>query len=125
MRISVTVVIILLSTFLPTCSHQQVSYKNDVDPILDSNCNGCHAAPYGYGYRLTGLKMDTYDDLMQGTIYGPVIISGDSRRSILNKLVEGRTGNMQILLHNDDEESITKQEVEILKNWVDQGAINN
>ncbi|MCK5394861.1 MAG: hypothetical protein KAJ32_02665 [Gammaproteobacteria bacterium] len=69
--------------------------------------------------------METYDSLMQGTIYGPVIIAGDSRRSILNKLIEGRTGNMQKILHKDDNEGITKKEIETIKVWVDEGALNN
>ncbi len=114
-----------LTCLLPACAIQQVSYKDDVHPIIDSNCNGCHTAPHGYGYRTTGLTMETYDSLMQGTIYGPVIIAGDSRRSILNKLIEGRTGNMQKILHKDDNEGITKKEIETIKVWVDEGALNN
>ena len=123
-RSATTLLISLIST-LPACTHQQVSYKQDVYPILDSNCNNCHAAPNGYGYRTTGLEMDSYDALMQGTIYGPVIVAGDSRRSILNKLIEGRAGNMNTLLHKDDGEGITKKEIETLKIWVDDGAIDN
>ena len=125
MRRAATTLIISLLAFLPTCTHQQISYKKDVDPILTSSCNGCHAAPYGYGYKLIGLRMGSYDALLEGTIYGPIIIPGDSRRSILNKLVEGRTGNMQILLHDNGYENISEKEIEILKIWVDQGALNN
>ena len=80
-------------------------------------------APQGYGYRVTGLEMDSYDSLMLGTIYGPVILAGDSRRSIFNKLVEGRAGQMQQNLHG--EEAINSEEIEILKTWVDQGALDN
>jgi hypothetical protein len=68
--------------------------------------------------------MDSYDSLMQGTIYGPVILAGDSRRSILNKLIEGRAGKMKKNLHGE-EKAITSEEIEILKIWVDQGALNN
>ena len=116
-------IIIILTTCLPACVNQQVSYQRDVTPILDNKCNGCHTAPHGYGYKLTGLEMDSYDSLMQGTIYGPVVLVGDSRRSILNKFVEGRAGIMQQSLHG--EEAITSEEIEVLKTWVDQGALNN
>ena len=116
--------IIILASFLPACANQQVSYQRDITPILDNKCNGCHMAPQGYGYRVTGLETDSYDSLMQGTIYGPVILAGDSRRSIFNKLVEGRAGKMQKNLHGE-EEAITSEEIEILKAWVNQGALNN
>lgn len=122
---SVHSMILLLIAILPACAHQQLSYKNDVHPILDKHCNSCHTAPNGSGYKLTGLEMNTYHALMNGTIYGPVVIPGDSRRSILNKLVEGRAGNMQNVLHNADNDGITASEIEYFKIWVDQGALGN
>lgn len=117
-------ILLALTTILPACVYQQVSYKQDITPILDRNCNECHMAPNGYGYRSTGLKMDSYDSLIQGTIYGPIVVAGDSRRSILNKLVEGRAGSNQSNLHGD-KEGISSEEIELLKIWVDQGALNN
>lgn len=118
------IIILALVTILPACAFQQVSYKQDITPILDRNCNECHMAPDGYGYRTTGLTMDSYDSIIQGSIYGPIIVAGDSRRSILNKLVEGRVGKMQRDTHGD-KKGISNKEIEILKIWVDQGALDN
>ncbi len=81
-------------------------------------------SPSGYGFKTTGLTMDSYDALMAGTIYGPIVISGDSRRSILNKLIEGRAGNMQRSTHGE-QEGISDDEIEVIKIWVNQGAMNN
>jgi len=61
---------------------------------------------------------------MRGTVYGPVIVVGDSRRSILNMLVEGRAGKLQRMPHNDDD-ALSSEQIEALKNWVNQGAVNN
>ncbi len=119
------IILLSLATVLPACSLQQISYKEDVHPILDNNCNGCHGAPDGSGYQASGLKLDSHHSLMQGTIYGPVVIAGDSRRSILNKLVEGRAGNLQKTLHKDGDDGISKEETETLKVWVDEGALDN
>jgi len=109
---------------LNSCATQQVSYQNDVVPILESRCASCHTPPDGAGFRATGLSLESYDALMQGTAYGPVIYAGDSRRSILNMLVEGRAGKMQRMPHND-EETLSEAQIEILKNWVNQGALDN
>jgi len=105
------------------CATQHVSYENDVVPILESKCIKCHIDPDGIGYRATGLKMDSYESLMQGTAYGQVIIAGDSRRSMLNMLVEGRAGKDQRMPHND--EALDPEQIETLRNWVNQGALDN
>jgi hypothetical protein len=62
---------------------------------------------------------------MKGTYYGPVIIAGDSRRSILNKLLEGRAGNLQNILHENGKTNITENDVKTIRDWVDDGALNN
>lgn len=109
---------------LAGCATHQVSYRHDVVPILEQRCRACHVAPDGAGYQATGLLMDSYESLMNGSDYGPVIVAGDSRRSILNMLVEGRAGKMQRMPHDDDE-GLSDEEIEILKEWVNQGAPNN
>jgi hypothetical protein len=81
-------------------------------------------APSGYGYWAIGLKTDSYDSLIQGTVYGPIIVAGNSRRSLLNKLVEGRVGNKQCNVRGD-KEGLSNKDIEVLKIWVDQGALNN
>jgi len=109
---------------ISSCATQQVSYQDDVVPILESRCIKCHASPDGIGYKATGLEMDSYESLMQGTVYGPVIVAGDSRRSILNMLVEGRAGKLQQMPHYEDE-ALSSEQIETLKNWVNEGAVNN
>jgi len=100
-----------------------VSFRDNVQPILRSNCIECHIPPNGEGYLKTGLSMATYDDLMHGTIYGPVIVPGDSQHSILNMLVEGRADPSMRMPHG--RKPLSNKEIEILRLWVEQGAVNN
>jgi hypothetical protein len=106
------------------CATQQVSYRDDVVPILESKCIKCHISPDGIGYRATGLEMNSYEALMHGTAYGQVIVAGDSRRSMLNMLVEGRAGKDQRMPHNEDD-ALDPEQIETLRNWVNQGALDN
>ena len=106
------------------CATQKVSFQQDIAPILQNRCTMCHSPPGGSGYQATGLRLDSYEALMEGTIYGPVIISGDSRRSILNMLVEGRAGKQQRMPHNEGE-GLSEQQIKLLADWVNQGALNN
>jgi hypothetical protein len=67
--------------------------------------------------------MATYEDLMYGTIYGPVIVHGDRRHSILNLPVEGRADSSMSMPH--ERKPLGTEEIEILRLWVEQGAVNN
>lgn len=115
---------LLVVSFLLACVYQPVSFKTDVTPIINNKCMECHTSPDGSGYRTTGLAMYSYDDLMQGSVYGPIIVAGDSQRSVLNMLVEGRAGNVRRNLHNSGK-ALTTEEIEIFRLWVEQGALDN
>lgn len=103
---------------------QGVSYRKDVYPILEKNCLECHSSPSGEGYRAVGLEMTSYESLMRGTVYGPVIKPGDSQCSILLMLVEGRADKTLRMPHDADE-PLAPEEIAALRNWVSQGAKNN
>ncbi len=110
--------------FIASCSMQQVSYQMDIKPILNDKCIVCHSSPDGIGYKATGLRFASYESLMTGTFYGPVVLAGDSQRSIINKLVEGRAGKFQQVMH-DKSNVLSHDEIMLLKLWVDQGALHN
>ncbi len=114
----------LWPTLIFSCALQQVSYRNDITPIIHDKCIECHTPPNGSGYRSTGLLMESYEDLIQGSVYGPIIVSGDSQRSVLNMLVEGRAGKVRKILHNSNN-ALTENEINLFKDWVEQGALNN
>jgi hypothetical protein len=96
------ILIVLFSSLqLVSCATQHPGCQPDIAPVLQSTCVVCHKAPDGSGYRATGLQLDSYQALMQGTVYGPIVVAGDSRRSILNMLVEGRAGKLQQMPHTE------------------------
>jgi hypothetical protein len=101
-----------------------VSYQRDVYPVLKANCLECHKPPSGEGYRAVGLSLESYESIMRGTIYGTVVKPGDSQCSILTMLVEGRADSSIIMPHQSDE-PLPPEEIEILRNWANQGAKNN
>ena len=71
--------VIVLVFFICSCATQrEISFQSDIDPILHDKCQQCHLPPDGIGYLKTGLNMQSYDTLMQGTMFGEVIVPGDS-----------------------------------------------
>ena len=105
------------------CGERQVSYSADVKPFVDKYCVRCHGEG-GQGAESSGLRMDTYDALMQGTRFGPVVKPGDSFTSALVMLVEGRA-DPSLRMPHDQGEKPAQAEIDKVKAWIDQGAKEN
>lgn len=98
----------------------QVSYQEDVYPIIHFRCLSCHT-PGQTGTELSGLDLGSYEGLMKGTKYGPIVIPGNPLISNLNVLVEGRAAIR--MPHN--QQRLNPCDIKILNRWVAQGARNN
>ena len=103
-------------------AEEQVSYKLDVQPILQSRCTSCHQ-PGGEGYQASGLDLTSYQGLMKGTKHGAIVVPGDPLTSNLIVLVEGRAHPKVRMPHG--QRPLLKQQTEILRLWVKQGAKDN
>jgi hypothetical protein len=112
------------------CS-QQVSFQNDVNPILQQNCLSCHDSN-GEGMAASGFSVRSYDDLMKGTKFGKVVVPGDSLSSSLYRLIDHQADpKIQMPPHHDEAlasgkmSSLSGAQITTIKTWIDQGAKNN
>jgi hypothetical protein len=95
-------------------SKVEISYTKDIAPILEASCVKCH----GVEKVSRGLDLTTYDKAMAGSVKGPVIIAGDAENSLLYKLlVQGKMPKQGTKL--------TQAQIETIKAWIAQGALNN
>ena len=124
-RLSCLVLATLSLAIAPGCAKKQreVSYKNDVAPILAANCASCHVAGQP-GHAASGFDLEGYDSLMKGTRYGAVVIPGDPLTSALVMLIEGRA-DPSLKMPHGDAKPLTKDEIKTIRRWVKQGAKNN
>jgi mono/diheme cytochrome c family protein len=123
-RVLTTVLPVALIMVLAGCAREEaVSFSQDVKPIIDQNCIACHK-PGGDGFEASGFSMVTYEDLMKGTKFGPMVISGDSAGSNMLVLMEGRA-DPSISMPHGAMKPVRKAEIDTIKRWVDQGAKNN
>jgi hypothetical protein len=99
-----------------------VSFSADVKPIIEQKCNECHK-PGGKGVEKSGLVMVDYASLMKGTRFGPVVEPGSAISSTMYLAVAGKTDPQIRMPHGKD--ILNEQQVETIKNWIDQGAKNN
>ncbi|MFC1588939.1 c-type cytochrome domain-containing protein [Pseudomonadota bacterium] len=126
MRTRVLGILMIAATpfFGAGCS-QQVSFNNDVKPILEANCMSCHDGK-GEGSEKSGFVMLTYDDLMKGTKFGPVVVPGDGASSTLHRLVSHKADpKIHMPPHSSEAKELTDAQKSTIKMWIDQGALNN
>ena len=100
----------------------EVSYARDVKPIIDKNCVECHLNG-GKGQVASGFLVETYDSLMKGTKFGPVIVAGDPLSSSLYRLVAGEVDKSIQMPHGKD--PLPPEEIGTIERWIAQGAKNN
>lgn len=100
----------------------QVSFEEDVFPIIELRCLDCHQ-PGGAGYEKSGLDLRTYESLMKGTEHGSMIVPGNVHESNLLAVIERRTSAEIWMPHQ--QKQLSKCERQAFRFWVSQGARDN
>jgi mono/diheme cytochrome c family protein len=92
-------------------TREDVSFEVDIQPIFNTRCIACHGGT-------AGLSLNSYDNVLRGSMNGPVVISRDPSSSRLVQYVS--SGYMPL-----GGPSLTQAQVQTLSNWVAAGAPNN
>jgi PBP1b-binding outer membrane lipoprotein LpoB len=91
-----------------------VSFANEVMPVLENSCNECH----GGKQIKEGLDMRTYEGLMAGSFNGTVLVAGNSADSLLvQQVIKGKMPKRG--------PKLTTEQIQIISDWIDAGALNN
>lgn len=91
-----------------------VSFANDVVPIFEASCNKCH----GVEEIKEGLDLTTYDGVMAGSFNGAVVVPGNANESYLvQQVIDGEMPKRGL--------GLTDLQIQIITDWVNQGAQNN
>ncbi len=105
--------IVTLNSSLPAA--EQVNYENDVLPVLNRYCVGCHTEDASEG----GYVMETHRQLLQGGEHGPAITPGVPESSRLLLMLQGK---LNPTMPPDGEPRPSEPEIETLVKWIEQGA---
>lgn len=93
------------------------SFKRDILPILKDFCVKCHSPRDAHA----GLRLDTYEGVMRGSRFGPVVVPGSPERSFL----------LLVLRHQLEPfmpyhgEMLTPNRITNIERWIKQGAPDN
>jgi WD40 repeat protein len=90
------------------------AFESDVLPIFSQRCVECH----GISKQSGGLRLDSFENVMQGGKKGAVIVPGKSAQSRLLELVRGE-GKKRMPPKGDP---VPTPEAEAIASWIDAGA---
>ncbi|MBI4301127.1 MAG: hypothetical protein HY664_00790 [Chloroflexi bacterium] len=95
------------------------SYVQDIKPIFDQSCIRCHGPVDAHN----GLRLDSYEGVMAGTLNGPIVYPGEPSLSNLLTLIKHES-SPQIWMPYHQEE-LSPNRIRNIENWVKDGARDN
>jgi hypothetical protein len=98
----------------------KMSYSEDIVPIFKGWCISCHQ-PGGEGTKASGLDLTTYQGLMRGTKFGPMVIPREPDISNLMVLIRGQAKLRMPPGHKPLPNCLTMN----IWSWIFEGAKNN
>lgn len=99
---------------LPSGARAEVSFADDIEPLLHRSCVACH----GESIQQSGLRLDRRDAALKGGDSGSIISPGSPNSSALIQRLEGREG----LVRMPPAAPLSEQEIELFRTWIREGA---
>lgn len=91
-----------------------VSYASQVAPMFAEQCVSCHGAETAEAE----LRLDSYEAAMKGSEYGTIIEAGSPENSLIIEMISA--GEMP-----QDADALDEDVIEMVRDWIAQGAENN
>ena len=98
------------------------SFAEDILPLLKWRCAGCHQ-PGGAGFEKSGLDLTSYEGVMKGTKFGPMVIPRDPESSNLMLLLDWRASPELRMPHG--KKKLSTCDRNSIRAWIREGAKNN
>ena len=102
---------------LPPASTNKIDFVKDVKPILDKACMDCHDVDGPMGK----FRLDKREAALKGGEKGVDIVPGKSEKSPLIFYAARLIKDME-MPPQDQGDPLTKEQVSLLRAWIDQGA---
>jgi hypothetical protein len=104
-----------------TKSLKEISYSKEVAPILDKFCATCHNEDEDHPSQLF---MDSYESLMKGGKHGQAVKPGNAKESLLMQKMDAEPPFGK-KMPPSKKLIPTAEQIEVLRQWIDQGAKKN
>ncbi len=103
-----------------SASEAKVDYNRDVRPILSENCFACHG--FDEASREADLRLDVSDSATEDRGGYAAIVAGDSAASEAWRRIAS-DDEAEVMPPVDSHRELTAEQKEILRRWIDEGAV--
>jgi N-acyl-D-amino-acid deacylase len=106
----------------PPVAAEKVDFAKQIKPLLERSCVACH----GPDKQRSNFRLDSREAMLKGGNTGSaVVVPGKSAQSTLLDYVSGRVEGMEMppMSKRDKFAALTKDEMELLRAWIEQGAV--
>jgi N-acyl-D-amino-acid deacylase len=106
----------------PPAVAEKVDFAKQIKPLLARSCVACH----GPNKQRSNFRVDSREALLKGGNTGSaVVVPEKSAQSVLLDYVSGRVEGMEMppMPKRDKFPALSKEEVELMRAWIEQGAV--
>ena len=105
-----------VSKLPPPSSKADVTYTQDIQPILQKSCFECHGPKKAKGK----LRLDSLAGVLKGSEDGKIVQTGDSAQSVLVHVLALPV--KKAMPPKGKGKSLSKEEIGLIRAWIDQGV---
>ena len=106
-----------ISKLPPPADKKGLTYAKDIKPLFEKSCFKCHGPEKAKG----DLRVDSLEAALKGSEHGKIIETGKSEKSRLVHSV-ARLDPDEAMPPEGKGDPWTKEQVSLLRAWIDQGA---
>ncbi len=98
----------------------KLTFNHDIEPILADNCYFCHGTDKNQ--RKAGLRLDSFEEATRVRKGGkrPIVPGKSSESELIKRLLSSDPD--EAMPPKDSHRQVTREQIETLKKWIDQGA---
>lgn len=104
----------------PAAKKAGVTFDADIKPMLETSCVKCHSGEKPKGK----LRLDTRENTLKGAGDEKILEAGNSAKSELVHVVSDLVADEEMppLDKRDKYPALTKEQIGLIRAWIDQGA---
>ncbi len=103
---------------------EPIDFQSHVLPLLQERCTDCHGAPFEKNGRTitpkAGLRLDTFEMVLKGTLDGPVVTPGNIVESVLFELMTLDEDDSDIMPPKGGK--LAPEQIDVFKRWIEEGS---
>src|SRR5690349_12844398 len=112
-RLAHCITLVCLAASFSRVALAEVDYARDIKPLFEKHCYECHGAKQ----QKNGFRLDRRSRAMAGVVRPNIIPGRSSSSRVYRRVLDSDSGPQMPL-----EDTLTDQQIDTIRRWIDEGA---